>query len=914
MAAGRIIVPNYMPALDLNGNPLGGAKLYFYTNGTTTLATTYTSAALSVAHPNPVIANAAGVFPSIFADTTTAFSVSIRDADDMPISGLRDNDDLMTSVVYGTDIMDAAEEALEGAEAAAAAAAASEAAAEDAEQTAEEYKDLVIAALGQAATITGLNEPYESLALAEAATIPLGVKVISTRFFAPVYTDQSTLHGGAKYVRISLADITALGLTVDALITERPYFRSVDRFMPDGTTDATNGGYWILAPGQIFTPGMFGHFGNDGANGTGTTKVQCLLNYIDDIGGGEIWWPKGNGYYYQGRPFVRNNTTIRFEPGTVVKGTPVSLYNAVTAPHEGNNVFRLFGDNIQMVGYGTTFICDVTGTSACFYINGCKNVLVEGLRFEEGGFDGSGETKDCVYIGASTGLWSEGITLRNCTMWHGQRNNLAIVSARHVLIEGCEIYECLGPSGPRAGIDIEANDFDRCSYITIRNNRIHGNPQWGISSIFSDHVFIYDNEIYDNGSAGVAIAAGGAQFNSNRARSDIEWRAVSAIDTATDELTITGGTTLQVGHVVLISVRGAGVAPTLSPSATRYYVYSKSADNTKIKLSSVGLAANDITAAGSGTLTSDPTTSEIYLTCYSQEGQASDTHIFRNKLYGNGGLTGQVDLNVCSDAFVYDNDIRVTTNIGVRASQSFNVTIARNQIRGLITDATAASRGIEVANCAHATVSENNVSNIYGPGLNLSNLMLPRPFRDNNFTNCGRGATASVLLDSMIRFIIRGGRIRNDPAHPSTYGVRAVASGNVTYGLFDGVDAETAGTSNTTSLSIASTGNKLVNCVQYDGTRTSTMTGWQTSSGTGDFTLTPYTSSPNVRATATITADRTVTLSTTNASTETEFYIVRTGSGAFNLSIGGLKNLVTNSWCRVRYNGSAYELTGYGTL
>ena len=48
---------------DNNGNPLTGGKLYTYTAGTTTPAATYTSAAGSVFHTNPIILDAAGRVP-----------------------------------------------------------------------------------------------------------------------------------------------------------------------------------------------------------------------------------------------------------------------------------------------------------------------------------------------------------------------------------------------------------------------------------------------------------------------------------------------------------------------------------------------------------------------------------------------------------------------------------------------------------------------------------------------------------------------------------------------------------------------------------------------------------------------------------------------------------------------------------
>jgi len=80
------------------------------------------------------------------------------------------------------------------------------------------------------------------------------------------------------------------------------------------------------------------------------------------------------------------------------------------------------------------------------------------------------------------------------------------------------------------------------------------------------------------------------------------------------------------------------------------------------------------------------------------------------------------------------------------------------------------------------------------------------------------------------------------------------------------------------------------------------------------FTLTPLSSAPNIRHTGTLTVGRLVTLSTTNARPGSWFLITRTGAGAFDLDVGGLKNLGQNSWCKVVFDGTAWYLAAYGTL
>lgn len=85
-----------------------------------------------------------------------------------------------------------------------------------------------------------------------------------------------------------------------------------------------------------------------------------------------------------------------------------------------------------------------------------------------------------------------------------------------------------------------------------------------------------------------------------------------------------------------------------------------------------------------------------------------------------------------------------------------------------------------------------------------------------------------------------------------------------------------------------------------------------------DITLTAGSSRPIQRynASSPLTADRTVTLSTTGAWEGATFRIVRPSAGAFNLNVGTgpLKALAANQWCDVSYTGSTWVLTAFGSL
>jgi microcystin-dependent protein len=78
MSGSRYVSP-YTELVDGNGVPLPGAQLFFYQTGTSTPQNTYSDSLLSVPNANPVVANAAGLFPSIFLLATPSYKVVATD-------------------------------------------------------------------------------------------------------------------------------------------------------------------------------------------------------------------------------------------------------------------------------------------------------------------------------------------------------------------------------------------------------------------------------------------------------------------------------------------------------------------------------------------------------------------------------------------------------------------------------------------------------------------------------------------------------------------------------------------------------------------------------------------------------------------------------------------------------------------
>lgn len=77
MAAGRLLIPGWMPALDEDGNPIPNARVFFHLNKKTTLAAVFSDEAMTVPLVNPVPSNASGRFPAVWADDSVLYSASV---------------------------------------------------------------------------------------------------------------------------------------------------------------------------------------------------------------------------------------------------------------------------------------------------------------------------------------------------------------------------------------------------------------------------------------------------------------------------------------------------------------------------------------------------------------------------------------------------------------------------------------------------------------------------------------------------------------------------------------------------------------------------------------------------------------------------------------------------------------------
>ena len=221
---------------------------------------------------------------------------------------------------------------------------------------------------------------------------------------------------------------------------------------------------------------------------------------------------------YVGAPWIvrpiklRSNLELVFEPGVLVlakkgefKGKGDSLFSAadmtdITIRGYGA-VLRMHKKDYQSSEY------EKAEWRMGFAFDGCKRVLVEGVRVESSGGDG-------FYIGATgENRWCEDVTLRNCICLDHHRQGLSVISAQNLLVENC-VFSGTSGTAPEAGIDLEPNGpEERLVNCLFRNCTMENNAGCGILIYLkplrstSEPVSIrFENCVVRMGTAGMTMA------------------------------------------------------------------------------------------------------------------------------------------------------------------------------------------------------------------------------------------------------------------------------------------------------------------------------------------------------------------------------------------------------------------------
>lgn len=246
MPAGRLVIPNYMPAEDSNGSRYGFAKMWTYENGTTTLKTTYSNSALTTPNANPVVADSAGQFPAIWSEASEPvqaselFSVAVWTADGEQLAAYSN---VSPTLDADTAAAILAESAAISAGVSATAAAASAAEAEDSATAAAES-----ATEAEAAATLVLNDIIggaETVAAASAVEWPATLDFVRTAYYSTVGD-----FGGALYKRVS-SPTTTVGYWQDATGAYFEYAEETVRAAAFGCKDSLSDDQYAAIQGAI---------------------------------------------------------------------------------------------------------------------------------------------------------------------------------------------------------------------------------------------------------------------------------------------------------------------------------------------------------------------------------------------------------------------------------------------------------------------------------------------------------------------------------------------------------------------------------------------------------------------------------------------------------------------------------------
>ena len=212
-----------------------------------------------------------------------------------------------------------------------------------------------------------------------------------------------------------------------------------------------------------------------------------------EAGGGTVYIPAGTYRISINEAAIgiqmRSNVTLIMDKNTVleVEGTSADWYNVIYISNESNVTVkggRINGERNSHKGSDGEDGCGVG-------ILDSKNVTIENMNINSNWGDG-------IYLGtnANSNGGCSGITIKNCEISKNRRNNIAIVYASNVTIDGCKISDAYGAK-PQCGINIEPNKVDGrlpvLKNITISNTEIRTHAEgtldgnfWCFQTIYHD--------------------------------------------------------------------------------------------------------------------------------------------------------------------------------------------------------------------------------------------------------------------------------------------------------------------------------------------------------------------------------------------------------------------------------------------
>lgn len=535
----------------------------------------------------------------------------------------------------------------------------------------------------------------------------------------------------------------------------------------------------------------------DVRSGKATLDVTRAIQACMDAVAGKrrtVRFPAGT--YLVSRVMPRSHTVLWLDSATVLK-KGVDGKN-ILRPANAENV-HIFANGARLDGTAPD-----ASPSHTVYFDSSRNCSIRDANVV-----GAGARKDCIYVGEGNQGPSQDVLILGGSCVGSNRNGISVVSGLRTVIDGVEIQGTTG--APGAGIDVEANEYDRALETEIRNCRIHGNQSFGIVVVFGHGVKIHHNVVYDN-QDGIGTGAGGVQYKPGVYRRNVDVRGVARFDPASGRILVGGrGDSLPVGTIVLFTSRNGANVPATFRGSSRWIVNEVVDRGSSIEV--VLAVAQDhgvltqLSDAGSGRMNSDPDQSDIWMLCQ-VEGQCSKVEIYQNRIYGNRRRGMSIGTGV--DFSIRDNDI---VHGGTMSAMQVSY-MRRTELRNNVVQhdgSSGGTSGIVVGACSSLTSKGNRVTGFPDSGLDLARSS-GMTSEDDTVVNSGTKSGVAVRMRYASGMKVSGLKVRTDDKHPVTYGVQTEA---VTDSTFSGVDATGTGSNNANSISVGR--NVVLNSRLRDG-------------------------------------------------------------------------------------------------
>lgn len=534
MAAGRLLLPGWMPAVDGNGDPIPNAKVYFYYNKTTTLAPVFADEALSLQIANPVEANATGRFPAVWADGEILYSAAVE-APYGPAGVPFSYDNLSASLAAEIVLTEAAEAAAGDAEIAYQNILDAIQAAQDADGDAA----VAGAIAGQAAGTAAANVVVADL-LSDGGSDMVGFEHAGSSFYGTL--------ARALNQYSTVRDFGAIGDDVPRQLSEVSVF---------GNT-ITSG--WSLAQWQDIFP-----HATSLSDQLDWAAIQAAINWRQNTSGGEVLFQQGR---YRTNRAV-NITTSGIRLAGFSAHTAIS---SVGGSYDSIHFYNPAGDNNLMNGCGISHLCIEEGAkTGGLAINGENLERFEMLDLDiNQGFMHFRNFNNCLAAhvrswfpnragiqlllsGGEGGLstnHSDVFTLRDCSFSGNNSSGSAPANNdRHgvvidgfvttvlmdkvyaIGVEGCPVWtrNTVGASlGPRhihlRGVETEWSSVSALNIdggaAWVRVTECDFAGAWATKGVVVNtgvrHVLIANNDIRDSGEEGIVVNGTHVQIQGNR--------------------------------------------------------------------------------------------------------------------------------------------------------------------------------------------------------------------------------------------------------------------------------------------------------------------------------------------------------------------------------------------------------------